>query len=102
MADEGEWIDVSLAQDGGVQKKILKEAPEGASGPPPEGNEVEAHYTGTFHVACCLFLPSTRIVQYSSFSLFLQIQVHWARMAPSLIRVVIVASRSSLQSARVW
>ncbi|KAL3944886.1 MAG: hypothetical protein SGBAC_001031 [Bacillariaceae sp.] len=48
MAEEEEvWIDVSTAQDGGVLKKILKEAPEGASGPPPDGNEVEAHYTGT-------------------------------------------------------
>ena len=46
MADE-EWIDVSVAQDGGVMKKILKEAPDGASGPPPKGNEIEAHYTGT-------------------------------------------------------
>jgi hypothetical protein len=35
MAEE--WIDVSVAQDGGVMKKILKEAPEGASGPPPNG-----------------------------------------------------------------
>ena len=46
MTDE-EWIDVSVAQDGGVMKKILKEAPDGASGPPPKGNEIEAHYTGT-------------------------------------------------------
>jgi len=45
MAEE--WTDVSIAQDGGVMKKILKEAPEGASGPPPNGYEVEAHYTGT-------------------------------------------------------
>jgi hypothetical protein len=57
MADEGEWIDVSIAQDGGILKKILKEAPEGASGPPPDGNEVEAHYTGTSHLAC-FFPPS--------------------------------------------
>ena len=42
-----EWVDVSLAQDGGVMKKVLKEAPEGASGPPPNGFEVEAHYIGT-------------------------------------------------------
>jgi hypothetical protein len=46
MADEDGFIDVSLAQDGGIKKKILKEAPEGASGPPPIGNQVEAHYTG--------------------------------------------------------
>ena len=46
-AEEAEFIDVSIAQDGGVQKKILEAAPEGALGPPPNGNEVEAHYTGT-------------------------------------------------------
>lgn len=45
MADE--WIDVSLAQDGGVKKKILFEAPADAEGPPPIGYEVTAHYTGT-------------------------------------------------------
>lgn len=44
---DNEFIDVSVAQDGGVQKKILEAAPEGALGPPPNGNEVEAHYTGT-------------------------------------------------------
>jgi len=47
MADEDGYIDVSFAKDGGVKKKIIQEAPEGASGPPPNGNEVEAHYTGT-------------------------------------------------------
>jgi len=47
MADDESFIDVSVAQDGGVQKKILTAAPEGAQGPPPNGNEVEAHYTGT-------------------------------------------------------
>lgn len=46
MADEEGYVDVSFAKDGGILKKILKEAPEGASGPPPSGNEVEAHYTG--------------------------------------------------------
>eukprot|EP00536_Pseudo-nitzschia_multiseries_P018607 jgi/Psemu1/248839/estExt_Genewise1.C_27570002 len=46
-ADESEYIDVSVAQEGGVLKKIVEEAPEGARGPPPNGNEVEAHYTGT-------------------------------------------------------
>ena len=46
MADEDGYIDVSFAKDGGVKKKIIQEAPEGASGPPPNGNEVEAHYTG--------------------------------------------------------
>ena len=43
---DNEFIDVSVAQDGGVQKKILQAAPEGALGPPPNGNEVQAHYTG--------------------------------------------------------
>jgi phosphopantothenoylcysteine synthetase/decarboxylase len=42
-SEEGEWIDVSVAQDGGVMKKITEEAPEGASGPPPAFNEVTAH-----------------------------------------------------------
>jgi peptidylprolyl isomerase len=42
-----EWIDVSFAKDGGVKKKILKEAPPDAQGPPPDGYEIQAHYTGT-------------------------------------------------------
>jgi peptidylprolyl isomerase len=41
-----EWIDVSVAQDGGVKKKILKAAAEDAE-IPPIGTVVEAHYTGT-------------------------------------------------------
>ena len=45
MADE--FIDVSVAQDGGVTKKILQAAPDDAKGPPPKGYEVTAHYTGT-------------------------------------------------------
>lgn len=45
MSDD--LIDVSIAQDGGVKKRILQEAPEDASGPPPKGFEVTAHYTGT-------------------------------------------------------
>jgi hypothetical protein len=40
------FVDVSFAKDGGVMKKILQEAPADAKGPPPNGNEVEAHYTG--------------------------------------------------------
>ena len=44
MADE--WIDVSVAQDGGVRKKVLQVAPDDAIGPPPKGYEVVAHYTG--------------------------------------------------------
>lgn len=47
MTDDEAFIDVSVAQDGGVQKKILTPAPQDARGPPPNGNEVEAHYTGT-------------------------------------------------------
>jgi peptidylprolyl isomerase len=46
MATEGEFIDVSTAQDGGVKKRITQAAPEGAQGPPAIGNEVTAHYTG--------------------------------------------------------
>jgi peptidylprolyl isomerase len=46
-AGDVEWIDVSVAQDKGVQKKIVQAALEGARGPPPHGNEVTAHYTGT-------------------------------------------------------
>lgn len=46
MADTDGYIDVSFAKDGGVMKKITKQAPAGALGPPPNGNEVEAHYTG--------------------------------------------------------
>jgi peptidylprolyl isomerase len=45
-AEEG-FVDVSVAQDGGVMKKILVAAPEGARGPPPNGSQVTAHYTGT-------------------------------------------------------
>jgi peptidylprolyl isomerase len=45
--EEDTWIDVSIAQDGGVKKKILQSAPEFADGPPPAGTEVTAHYTGT-------------------------------------------------------
>ena len=41
-----EWIDVSKKQDRGVLKKILQAAAEDASGPPPNGYEVSAHYTG--------------------------------------------------------
>jgi len=47
MSTEEGFIDVSLNQDGGIMKKILVEAPEGALGPPPKAAEVIAHYTGT-------------------------------------------------------
>ena len=46
MEEEEEWLDVSIARDGGVRKKILQAAPDGALGPPPSGVQVEAHYTG--------------------------------------------------------
>jgi hypothetical protein len=53
MADDAsDLIDVSIAQDGGVKKRILQEAPEGAEGPPPKGYEVTAHYTGKYHSQC--------------------------------------------------
>jgi len=45
QADD-EWIDVSEAKDSGVLKKILQVASDGAEGPPPNGYEVQAHYTG--------------------------------------------------------
>jgi hypothetical protein len=49
-----EPIDVSVAQDGGIMKTIIEAAPEGALGPPPNGMEVTAHYTGesTYCVRC--------------------------------------------------
>jgi FKBP-type peptidyl-prolyl cis-trans isomerase len=44
---EADLIDVSVAQDGGIMKRVIQPAPEGAKGPPPKGYEVTAHYTGT-------------------------------------------------------
>jgi peptidylprolyl isomerase len=41
---ENDWIDIS--GDGGLRKKILMAAPDDAEGPPPNGYEVSAHYTG--------------------------------------------------------
>ena len=55
MSAEESWIDVSIAQDGGILKKITQAAPEGAAGPPPDGYEVTAHYTGTFLLVNPLF-----------------------------------------------
>ncbi len=49
---ESELIDVSVAQDGGIMKKIIKAAPDGAKGPPPDGYEVTAHYTGSSCLTC--------------------------------------------------
>jgi hypothetical protein len=51
MSDDNEFIDVSFDKNGGVLKKITQAAPEGALGPPPRGNEIEAHYTGAFAFA---------------------------------------------------
>jgi hypothetical protein len=45
--DEQQAIDVSIAQDGGVMKTILEAAPNNALGPPFDGSEITAHYTGT-------------------------------------------------------
>ena len=45
--DEQQAIDVSIAQDGGVMKTILEAAPDDALGPPFDGTEITAHYTGT-------------------------------------------------------
>jgi len=47
MSEANDQIDVSISQDGGVMKRIIQAAPEGAEGPPPHGYEVTAHYTGT-------------------------------------------------------
>lgn len=44
---EADLIDVSIAQDGGIMKRVIQPAPEGAKGPPPNGYEVTAHYSGT-------------------------------------------------------
>jgi hypothetical protein len=74
MSDDELFIDVSIAQDGGIKKKILTAAPEGALGPPPNGNEVEAHYTGEFFFFFIFFfLPVVRYrlsVQYLLIVLF--------------------------------
>ena len=43
---DDEWIDVSKKQDRGVLKKILQAATDDALGPPPNGSQVSAHYTG--------------------------------------------------------
>lgn len=43
MTDDAQWI--KLTEDGGVQKKILREGTEGAV--PQAGQEITAHYTGT-------------------------------------------------------
>jgi FKBP-type peptidyl-prolyl cis-trans isomerase len=47
MSKATELIDVSAAQDGGIMKRVIQAAPEGAKGPPPNGYQVIAHYTGT-------------------------------------------------------
>ena len=57
MDGESDFFDVSVAQDGGVLKKILTEGVGEKS--PPNGNEVEAHYTGT--ISPLLFFPVLQI-----------------------------------------
>lgn len=50
MAKKWDEVDVEpidVSGDGGILKKIITAAPEGAEGPPPKGKEVTAHYTGT-------------------------------------------------------
>jgi len=47
VSNEDGLVDVSISRDGGIMKKIIQEAPEGAAGPPPDGTIVTAHYTGT-------------------------------------------------------
>lgn len=42
----GDAIDVSFAQDGGIMKTIIEEAPDDATGPPSKGATVTAHYVG--------------------------------------------------------
>ena len=41
---EGEWVDVSVAQDGGVRKRVLT---EGHGDAPAQKSKVRVHYTGT-------------------------------------------------------
>ena len=47
MSSDQSQVDVSVAQDGGILKRIIQKAPDDAEGPPPSGYEVTAHYTGT-------------------------------------------------------
>ena len=68
MASDEDLIDVSVAQDGGVKKRILQEAPEGAEGPPPNGYEVTAHYTGTCCFCLALAADTMFCVSYTFFS----------------------------------
>mgnify|MGYP003346999652 CR=1 FL=1 len=48
-SDMNEAIDVSIDQDGGVLKQILRAAPEDARGPPPDGYVVTVHYVVGIH-----------------------------------------------------
>ena len=45
--DETDVQAVDVTGDGGVLKKTIREAPEGAEGPLEEGQQVSTHYTGT-------------------------------------------------------
>ena len=48
--DSSDWIDVSVDQDGGVRKRVVRAAPSpDAAGPPPKGYLVTAHYTGSLN-----------------------------------------------------
>ena len=81
MSDDESFVDVSVAQDGGIKKKILTAAPEGALGPPPNGNEVEAHYTGEYFFSLILFSISPVVrfrlsFQYLLFVSFSTINIH--------------------------
>jgi len=58
MSAAEEPIDVSIAQDGGIMKTIIRAAPEGIDDTPPPGYEVSAHYTGKQLTDCqCDFSP---------------------------------------------
>ena len=45
--DEVDSEAIDVCGDGGCLKKVITAAPDGAEGPPPNGVEVSAHYTGT-------------------------------------------------------
>ena len=45
--DEVDVEPIDVSGDGGILKKIYKAAPDDAEGPPENGKEVTAHYTGT-------------------------------------------------------
>jgi hypothetical protein len=76
MSTEDGFIDVSKAQDGGVKKKITRAAPDNASGPPPNGNEITAHYTGKYIiVVCCTHFGNLLVLFVITRSLSLSLPV---------------------------